>query len=137
MLIILKSIHLICLLGGGAAAIGNMVLMRQVAASGAPPVPVVALAMGMLGRIGLASVVLLWLTGLFMVMQGGYVPGWAFAIKLIGATVVLGITSWTAILRGRVMRGAVPPPMAMMKRLSLIGVAGTLAAIIFAVVAFS
>ena len=61
---VLKSIHLISLLLGGAASIGNAVLLKRVAAAGGPPPAMVADAMAALSKMGLGAIAILWLTGL-------------------------------------------------------------------------
>jgi len=140
MLATLKIIHLMCLAGGGAATIGNAVLMRCTMAGGGPPPPVVVRAMGILGKVGLASIVLIWITGIALTMRGyggGEGLGWEFYVKLAGATLVLGAVAVMSILGARAERaGALADP-ARMKPLSMLVLAGTIVAVVFAVITFA
>lgn len=137
MLIFLKSLHLLCLLLGGASSIGNAVLMKRVAASGAAPPAYVADAMATLGKIGLAAIIVLWLTGLPLAwMTGAFAAGWPFWAKLVAATLILALVPGMMWLRIRASAGgpAVSPR-------TLRGMAAavrllTVAAIILAVIAF-
>ena len=136
---LLKIIHFFCLLAGGAASIGNTVLMLQVERSGGPPPPMVPKAMGIIANMGLGAIILLWITGVLMILTGhnGAAPGALFYIKLLGAATVLGLVIWMTMLRTRAAAAGTPPPMAKMKLLSRIAFAGMSVAIIFAVLAFS
>lgn len=138
MLEILKSIHLICLLLGGAASLGNAVLMKRVIAAGAPPPPLVADAMGALGRMGLGAVVVLWLTGVPMaVMTDAFANGGPlFSAKLLIATALLGIVPWMVLMRSQAAAGTRPLNVALMVRLSLIVRWLVVAAVILAVFVF-
>ncbi|WP_343080336.1 hypothetical protein [Ostreiculturibacter nitratireducens] len=135
----LKIVHLFCLLAGGAASIGNAVLMRRVARLGAPPPPIVPEVMGVLARMGLGAIVLLWITGVLMIAvgPGTLALGWEFYVKLLGAAVVLGIVSLMSMIRARAAAERRPPDPKRMRTLSRIAFAGTSTAIIFAVLAFA
>ena len=61
---LMKIIHMLALLGGGAAMIGNGLLLKKVMNSDGPPPEMVSTTMRTLGMVGLASIVLLWITGL-------------------------------------------------------------------------
>ncbi len=65
----MKIVHMFALMGGGAAMIGNGILMAKVMRAGGPPPEMVATTMKTIGIIGLASVVLLWITGGVMAAQ--------------------------------------------------------------------
>ena len=136
----LKIIHVLCLMGGGAASIGNGLLMRRLLAEGGPPPAMVAATMRTLGKIGLGAIVVLWMTGIAMTAQGydgGEGLGWAFYVKLAAATVVLGTVGGISILATRAERtGGMPDP-ARIKPLALAAFAGTVVAVIFAVIAFA
>lgn len=135
---LLKIVHFFCLLAGGAASIGNTVLMLQVERSGGPPPPMVPKAMGIIANMGLGAIILLWITGVAMVLIGidRAALDWMFYVKLAGAATVLGLVIWMTVLRSRAVAAGLPPPMARMKLLSRIAFAGLSVAIIFAVLAF-
>ena len=85
----LKILHMAALMGGGAGMIGNGLLLKRVMAAGGPPPPMVADTRRIQGFIGLASIVLLWLTGFGLSFGSGYVLDWQYVVKLAGATLVL------------------------------------------------
>jgi hypothetical protein len=97
---ILIMLHLFGLAAAFASSIGNLVVMRLVAASPADA-PVLGRVPQMLARVGQTGLALLWLTGLIMVwsIKGG--PGelpWEFWVKLllvIGVTVGVVLTDLT------------------------------------------
>ncbi|MBS0564352.1 MAG: hypothetical protein JSR87_07765 [Proteobacteria bacterium] len=121
MLEILKSIHLICLLLGGAASLGNAVLMKRVMASGAPPPALVADAMKVQANMGLGAVIVLWLTGLPMAaMTGAFANGGPlFSLKLLAATALLVIVPYMVWMRSQAASGRRPLDVALLARLSL------------------
>lgn len=134
----LKAVHLLCLLLGGAASIGNAVLFKRVMASGGPPPPMVADAMGVLGRMGLGAIVVLWLTGIpLAVMTGAFVAGGPlFSLKMLVAALVLGVVSYMTWLRGQIVAGKRPPNMALISRMALVARWAVVLAVILAVIVF-
>ncbi len=94
MIATLKFLHLFSLLLGGAASGGSLVLGELTLRSGAPPPPIVAKAMNILLKTGLAGLLLLWLTGLPLayLIYGGMDISGMFSIKLIFATLALGLS---------------------------------------------
>lgn len=139
MIATLKIIHLLCLLVGGAASFGGAALSRRVQASGAPPAPLVADTMGALWRMGLAAILVLWLTGipLAYLEYGSLALGWAFYAKLLGATLVLAAVPTMGVLRRRAVAAGRTPDAERLKALGLAAQLGTVAAIVFAVIAFN
>ena len=133
----LKIIHMLALLGGGAAMIGNGILMKKVMSGEGPPPPMVSSTMQILGMTGLASILLLWITGGWMSAQMGYAIDWEYGLKLIGAAMVLGSVSPMSIVAARAAKAGGPPNFALTKRLATIARIGLLLAIIFAVTAFN
>ncbi|MGC1487685.1 MAG: hypothetical protein WA784_07840 [Albidovulum sp.] len=136
---VLKSVHLISLLLGGAASIGNAVLLKRVLAAGAQTPPMVVDAMGALAKMGLGAIVLLWLTGLpLAVMTEAFAAGgMLFGVKLLVATVALALILGITWLRAQVAAGHRPANPALIKRL-LAGVLWmVILAIVLAVVVFN
>lgn len=139
MLIALKIIHMFSLFAGGAASIGNGLLLKKVIASKAPPPPMVAQTMGVIGKIGFVAVVLLWLSGLGMTV-GRYeltALGWTFWVKMIGATAVLVPISMMTAFALKAERTGTRPDLMRMKTLGSIARGGVAIAIIFGVLAFN
>lgn len=133
----MKIIHMLSLFGGGAAGIGNAVLMAKVMRAEGPPPAYVRETMKNLGMTGLASIVLLWVTGIVMSAQLQIAPNWEYWVKLIGAALVLGIVSTMSILAARAEKAGTPPPLPTIKKLSRIAQGGALVAVVFGVLAFN
>lgn len=139
MLIVLKILHMVALFAGGAASIGNGLLLKKVIAANAPPPPMVAQTMGIIGKIGFAAIVLLWLSGLAMsvLVYDMAALGWTYWVKLIGATLVLVPVSMMTAMALKAERSGTRPDLQQMKRLSSIARAGIAIAIVFGVIAFN
>jgi len=118
---ILKTIHLLCLVLAGAASLGNAVLLRRVIAAGAPPPPLVADAMKVLGNMGVAAILTLWVTGVpLAIMTGAFAGGGAlFQLKLLAALVLLGMISYMTWRRAQAAAGKPPLALAQIKVLAM------------------
>jgi hypothetical protein len=105
----------------GAAALGNAVLLRRVIAAGAPPPPMVAEAMKVLGNMGLAAIVTLWMTGVpLAILTGAFAGGGAlFQLKLLGAAALLGLISYMTLRRAQAAAGKPPLALAQVKVLAM------------------
>jgi len=139
MLIILKIIHMFALFAGGAAGIGNGLLMKHVLATQGPPPPMVATTMKTIGRIGFAAIVLLWLSGVgltYMLYDLGGL-GWAYWVKLAGAALVLVAVGAMQVIAIGAARAGRPPDLRRLKSLSHGAQIGVGLAIVFAVLAFN
>jgi hypothetical protein len=139
MLILLKIIHMFGLFAGGAAGIGNGLLLKKVIDSKAPPPKMVAQTMGIIGKIGFGAIILLWLSGLGMLILTYKVTtlDWTFWVKLVGATLVLVPVSMMTAIAIKAEKSGIPPNLKRMKSLSGIARAGVGIAIIFGVIAFN
>lgn len=138
MLIALKLIHMAALFMAGGAVIGNGLFLRQLVANPGPPPPMVRSVMKTLGMMGLAAIVLLWLSGLGMayIRWGGLdIGGWFYA-KLVGATIVLIVVLMLTRLGMNAEKSGTPPDLNTMKRLAMIARGGFVLALVGAVVAF-
>ena len=91
-IIALKFIHYLAVFLAGGLGVANGLLTKAHQAAGQPPAPPVQATMLTLARIGLVSIVLLWVTGIALgyLIYGSLSMGWAFHMKLVGATVLLG-----------------------------------------------
>lgn len=109
MLAFAKFFHLIGLMLGAAAGFGSVVIAMR--AKGEPASPLNTLR-PVLGHMGLAGILLLWATGLWMYL-GYYMGaglGMAFGLKLAAATVVLALSLTLNYYGGRAAKTGVPPP---------------------------
>lgn len=108
---LLKFFHYLGLFLAGGAGVANGVLAATHLKAGQPPAEPVQKSMLILIRLGLAALVLLWLTGFALAYQiyGGMAIGWAFHLKLLGATGLLGIMIFLNLhLSGAAKKGIAP-----------------------------
>ncbi len=132
-----KTLHLLFLLLGASAGIGNVALaMALKGAEGTPPnwVPKLRLRFA---RLGLVSVLTLWFTGLYLLFAyyGGWQPGLSFNLKMVTASLLLlGIVAINLLLN-RVRKTGVPNPL--IPKLGIATVGLTMLTVIFAIYSFS
>ena len=134
-----KIIHFLSLaigLGGSAASLLLGVRMVMAPADARPTL------MGLqklIGRIAFAALILLWLTGLYMLdaLYGGWTGmGSAFWLK-IAAVAMLTLAAGTMQILGiRAQLTKTPPPRAAMMLLGMTANASAALAVVFAVLAF-
>ena len=136
---VLKIIHYFSILFAGGVMVGSTVVQSAYARAGEMPPPFVGKAFALLGYIGLASIVTLWVTGIGLahMLYGGLGINGAFHVKLLGAAVVLGISIIGNLHVHRSMKAKQPPNAALMKRLVQLGRGGIVLAICGAAIAFS
>lgn len=134
----IKIIHILSLMGGGAAIIGNAVLMRNMLVEGGPPSELAVKSMRTLGMFGLGAIVLIWVTGVWLTLMrhSGGGLGWEFYVKITAATLVLGCAVAMSYLGAKAGIEGRPPNPDVMRLLSVLSLLGTAAAVTFAVLAF-
>ena len=140
MFIFLKSLHFLALLMGGAATIAPMVMLRAIAVSRADgPVPAVALSMRILGILGFLAIIILWVTGIFMISLGydGASLGVWFVVKLFAAGAIFAASAVLNLLAARAARTGVPPNPAIQRPLITLVRLSLLIAVISAAIVFS
>ncbi len=110
MFITMKFIHIVALLLGGTATVAPWIMQRSRQISGVegPPPAFVPLAMRAFGLTGLLAIILLWISGLVMLSQGYGGLGMWFGIKMLAATLILGISAFLNILTARAARSGEP-----------------------------
>ncbi|MGC6454552.1 MAG: hypothetical protein ACON31_11650 [Candidatus Puniceispirillaceae bacterium] len=137
--VVLKIIHYFSILFAGGVMVGSAVIQSAYVRAGEAPPPHIGKAFALLGYIGLASITLLWVTGIGLshLIYGGLGINGAFHAKLLGAAIVLGISITANLHVHRSMKAKRPPNPALMKRLVQGGRVGLLLAICGAAVAFS
>ena len=72
--------------------VANAMLFKNHQKAEIPPSPPVQKTMMNLARLGLVAIIILWVTGVPLTYQiyGSFDLGWAFHLKLLGATILLG-----------------------------------------------
>ena len=135
----LKILHYFSILFAGGVMVGSTVVQSAYARVGEMPPPFVGKAFALLGYIGLASIVTLWVTGIGLahMLYGGLGINGAFHVKLLGAAVVLGISIIGNLHVHRSIKAKQPPNTRLMKRLVQLGRGGIVLAICGAALAFS
>ena len=90
-IVILKFFHYLSLFLAGGLGVGNALLFKNHQKAMLPPAPPVQKAMMTMARLGLFAIIILWLTGIPLTysVYGTFVLGWAFHLKLLGATSLL------------------------------------------------
>ena len=89
-----KFLHLISLFIAGGGGIGSAVIQSIYKKEGKAPEPHLARGFKILAFLSLLAIITMWITGiiLLLLIYGSFNLGWAFHIKLFGATLIL-ITS--------------------------------------------
>lgn len=138
-IILLKIFHYLAILFAGGVAIGSVVIQKSYASAGEMPPPYVRKAFALLGYMGLGAIITLWVTGIGLahLIYGGLGINGAFHAKLLGAAIVLGISTWANLHAYGAAKAGRPPNAVLMKRLVSAGRVGLLLAICGAAVAFA
>ena len=113
LIVTMKFLHYLGLFLAGGGGVAGGVIVAAHRKANTPPSPAVQAASFTLARIGLVAMLLLWGTGLVMVYQiyGGMNIGWAFHMKLLGATILLAAISFANYhLSNRGKQGLPPDP---------------------------
>ena len=115
--ILLKFFHYISLFLAGGLGVANGLLAREHAKAATPPAPPVQATMMKLARLGLFALILIWLTGLglYHALYQNVDLGWAFTMKLIGASLLLGAVAFLNIHLTQSARKGTPPHPTVMK----------------------
>ena len=118
----LKFIHYLSLFLAGGLGVANGLLIKSHQRAGQLPAPPVQQTMMKLARLGLFAVILLWITGLGLthLVYSGFDMGWAFHMKLLGATILLATILFLNIhLTSRGKLG-LPPDASVVKIISMV-----------------
>jgi len=137
--VILKIIHYFSILFAGGVTVGSVIIQAAYIRAGEVPPPHIGKAFARLGYIGLVSISLLWVSGIWLayLIYGGLAINGAFHVKLLGAALVLGISAFANLHVHRAMKAKRPPNPVLMKRLVDGGQIGLMLAIGGAAVVFT
>ena len=115
--IFLKFFHYISLFLAGGLGVANTILVKNHQKAEVPPALPVQKTMMTLARLGLAAIVVLWITGILLTYQiyGNFSLGGAFHLKLFGATVLLGVVSFLNFHLSYTIKHSNPPNPKIMK----------------------
>jgi uncharacterized membrane protein len=132
----IKAIHLLALVRGAGASMGNIFLLLARGPHDLPS-PELTNALRKLYRLSaLVAIVTLWVTGLLLSLSGdGLMSGYTFAMKLAFATALLAIVLYLNLMAASWARRGGPP--AYVPSLHVAGAACLMGAVVFAAYAFS
>ena len=95
-IVFLKFVHYVSIFLAGGLGVANAMLSKNHQKAGMAPTEPVQQTMTTLARLGLVSIVVLWLTGLPMtvLLYGSFDLGWPFHLKIFGATTLLTVIAY-------------------------------------------
>ena len=115
---ICKFLHYLALFIAGGAGIGNSVIQSIYQKEGKVPEPHLARAFRVLVKLALISIIAIWVTGFIMVysIYGSFNLGWAFHMKLLGATLLLMGVAYINFHLNNSFKNQLPPNTVLLKR---------------------
>ncbi|MGB0816929.1 MAG: hypothetical protein ACPGR6_07350 [Candidatus Puniceispirillaceae bacterium] len=121
-IIILKFFHYLGLFLAGGLGVAGAILAKNHQKAGMKPAAPVQASIRMLARIGMAAIILLWGTGIALtyLVYASFDLGWAFHIKLLGASLLLLVLAGLNIHLNRSAKAGTPPNPAFMKAVPMI-----------------
>ena len=116
---ICKFVHYLALFIAGGAGIGNSVIQSIYQKEGKVPEPHLARAFRVLVKLALISIIAIWVTGFIMVysIYGSFNLGWAFHMKLLGATLLLMGVAYINFHLNNSFKNQLPPNTVLLKRI--------------------
>ena len=132
--VIYKIFHYLALFLAGGLGVANSLLAKNHQKAAMPPTPPVQKTMMTLARIGLLAIVILWITGFGLTYEiyGSFSLGWAFHMKLLGATLLLIAISFLNFHLSQSAKNATPPNPKVMKVIPIIA-RGSLAVVLIGI----
>ena len=116
-IVFLKFFHYVSIFLAGGLGVANALLFKNHQKATMAPAPPVQKTMNTLARLGLVSIVILWLTGLPMtiLLYGSFDLGWPFHLKMFGATILLAAVAFLNFHLTTQARAGCPPSPRVMK----------------------
>lgn len=126
-----KFLHLFSLLLAGGGVIGTAVIQSIYKKEGKIPEPHLAKGFRILAFLSLLAIVIMWVTGIILtlVIYGSFSLGWAFHVKLLGATIILIVSLTVNIHLKKSAQNQTPPDPNVMRYLASTGRLGFLLAL--------
>ena len=115
--VLLKFFHYVSLFLAGGLGVANALLFKNHQKAEVPPAPPVQKTMMTLARLGLFSLVILWVTGIPLTFKvyGSFDLGWPFHLKMFGATILLAAVAFLNFHLTTKARAGSPPSPRVMK----------------------
>ena len=138
-LILLKTLHYLAILFAGGLLVGGGLIQAVYARANQVPDINIAKVLKILGYLGLASLIFLWVTGIFLsnLIYGGFYINSAFTIKIIAAAILLIISFIVNIHVYNSSKNNLPPNKSIMKIATMSGRGLIIVVLLSASIAFS
>ena len=138
-IVLLKTFHYLAILFAGGVLVGSGLIQSVYAKANQVPDINASKVLKILGYLGLISIIILWITGIFLsnVLYGGFSINKAFTIKIIAAAFLLIISFIVNIHVYNASKNNQPPNKSIMK-FSTMSARGLIIVVLFgAAIAFS
>ena len=138
-IVLLKTFHYLAILFAGGVLVGSGLIQSVYAKANQVPDINASKVLKILGYLGLISIIILWITGIFLsnVLYGGFSINTAFTIKIIAAAFLLIISFIVNIHVFNASKNNQPPNKSIMK-FSTMSARGLIIVVLFgAAIAFS
>ena len=138
-LILLKLLHYLAILFAGGVLVGGGLIQAVFTRANQVPDVNVSKVLKILGYLGLASLIILWITGILLsnVIYGGFAINTAFTIKIIAAAFLLIISFIVNIHVYNSSKNQKPPNKYIMKMATMSGRGLILIVLVTAAIAFN
>ena len=138
-LIIIKFLHYLAIVFAGGVLVGGGVIQSVYTKANEVPNLHVSKILKLLGYIGLASLIILWITGLLLsnILYNGFSINSAFTIKIIAAGFLLGISIFVNLHVYNASKRQIPPNKKIMKIATMSGRGLLVIVLIGAAIAFN
>ena len=109
--VLLKVFHYVSLFLAGGLGVANVMLFKNHQKAGIPPAPPVQKTMMALARLGLASIIILWASGIPLthMVYGSFDLGWPFHLKMLGASTLLAAVAFLNLHLSQQAKAGNPP----------------------------
>jgi len=110
-IIVLKFVHYLALFLAGGLGVAGGFIQSAHRREGVPPAPPVQKAMRAMAWLSLGAIILLWVTGIGLghMIYGTLALGWAFSMKLAGASILLVAIAMVNMTLSAASRTGQPP----------------------------
>jgi len=137
-LILLKTFHYLAILFAGGVLVGGGLIQTVFTRANQVPDINVSKVLRILGYLGLASLIILWITGILLsnLIYGGFAINTAFTVKIIAAAFLLIISFIVNIHVYNSSKNNQPPSKLIMKMATMSGRVLIIIVLIGAAVAF-
>ena len=138
-LILLKTFHYLAILFAGGLLVGGGLIQAVYARANQVPDINIAKVLKILGYLGLASLIILWITGILLsnLIYGGFSINSAFTVKIIAAAILLIISFIVNIHVYNSSKNNQPPNKAIMKVATMSGRGLIIVGLVGAAIAFN